>query len=272
MDGMLKSLGISSRIQQEAIQLLASSRYRFMEAEQFRRKLAASLAPVRIKKINSDIEALVEQKLIMRRVKASKHEIGLNKEIWRLSSETISLIREATASIAESMLIDSDFYHTVHEVKVRFRKLGGTRRYLSDTAFDILVARFLACEFPAWWRFNTDNKIARTSSIATGIKEQTNSVTQPEAEARQPSNTTPIKEITNTHEPNIKNLEDWAYEQVGEELNSNNPDKGLWTKAFAQADGDDKQTKVLYIRARVEKLITIEQARIKGENQRGQHQ
>jgi len=57
------------------------------------------------------------------------------------------------------------------------------------------------------------------------------------------------------------NLE-WAYEQVGKELDSNNPDKGTWTKAFAETGGDDKQTKVLYIQARVEKLIAMEQARL----------
>ncbi len=258
MDEMLKSLRISSRIQQEAVRLLASSRYRFMVAAHFRHTLVASLAPVRIKKVNEAIDALVEQKLIMRQVDGNRHEIGLNKEIWRLSSETIISIREATASIAESMLIDSAFCHIVNDVKVRLRKMRINRRAVSDIALDILVTRFLDCEF----RLNADKKIVRTSSFATGIKVETNSVAPPEAKVRQLSNITPIKETTNTHEPNIKNLEDWAYEQVGEELNSNNPDKGLWTKAFAQADGDDKQTKVLYIRARVEKLIAVEQARL----------
>ena len=146
MDDMFKSLEISCRIQQEAVRLLACSRYRFMESEQFRYKFVVLLAPVRIKKVNAAIDALIEQKLLMRRVKSSRHEIGLNKEIWKLSSEAISLIREATTSIAESMLIDSDFCHTVHDVKVRFRKLGGTRRHISDTVFDILVARFLSLQ------------------------------------------------------------------------------------------------------------------------------
>ena len=59
-----------------------------------------------------------------------------------------------------------------------------------------------------------------------------------------------------------KNLEDWAYEQVGKELDSNNPDNGIWTKAFAQAGGDDKKTRVLYIKTRVEKLVAMEQARL----------
>lgn len=63
-------------------------------------------------------------------------------------------------------------------------------------------------------------------------------------------------------EPIVENIEDWAYEQVGKEFDSSNPDQGAWTKAFAQAGGDDKQTRVLYIKARVEKLIAAEQARL----------
>jgi len=259
---MFKSLGISNRIQQEAVRLLECSRYHFMESENFRYKLVESLAPVKIKKINVAIDALVEQKLLIRRVDGNRHEVGLNKEIWKLPSEAISVVREYTVSEAESMLIKSEFCNAVYDVKVRIRKMRVNRRDVSDIALDILVKRFLVREFPDRWHLTADSEIVRTSSIATGIKVQTNSVTSPEAKVRQLSNTTPIKETANTHESNIKNLEDWAYEQVGEELNSNNPDKGLWTKAFAQADGDDKQTKVLYIRARVEKLITVEQARL----------
>ncbi len=64
-------------------------------------------------------------------------------------------------------------------------------------------------------------------------------------------------EITTKQELNMENLEDWAYEKVGEELESNKPDKAAWTKAFAQSGGDDKQTRVLYIKVRVEKLIAL---------------
>jgi hypothetical protein len=64
-------------------------------------------------------------------------------------------------------------------------------------------------------------------------------------------------EITTKQELNMENLEDWAYEKVGEELESNKPDKAAWTKAFAQSGGDEKQIKVLYIKQRVEKLIAL---------------
>jgi hypothetical protein len=62
--------------------------------------------------------------------------------------------------------------------------------------------------------------------------------------------------------PELENIEDRIYAQVGEELESGNTDKGIWTKAFAQAGGDDKQTRVLYIKLRVEKLIAAERGRV----------
>lgn len=251
---MFKSLGISNRIQQEAVRLLECSRYHFMESANFRYKLVESLAPVKIKKINVAIDALVEQKLLIRRLDGNRHEIGLKKEIWKLSSETISVVREYTVSEAESMLIESEFCNTVYDVKVRIRKMRVNRRDVSDIALDILAKRFLVREFPDRWHLNADKEMVVTSSATTHIKEPINRVAPPKAEAQQPLATANIQESTSSQEPSM-NLEDWAYEQVGEELDSNKPDKGIWTKAFAQANGDDKQTKVLYIKMRVEKLI-----------------
>ncbi len=55
----------------------------------------------------------------------------------------------------------------------------------------------------------------------------------------------------------MESIEDRIYAQVGEELESGNTDKGIWTKAFVQAGGDDKNTRVLYIQARVARLLTL---------------
>ena len=54
----------------------------------------------------------------------------------------------------------------------------------------------------------------------------------------------------------MNDLEYRAYEQVGQELETNNVDRAIWTKAFTLADGDDKQTRVLYIKDRVQKLLS----------------
>ena len=51
------------------------------------------------------------------------------------------------------------------------------------------------------------------------------------------------------------------YEQIAQELDTNTVDKGFWTKAYAQAGGDDQQTRVLYIKARFAKLLVMETAR-----------
>lgn len=75
---------------------------------------------------------------------------------------------------------------------------------------------------------------------------------------------------TNQHQahtqPNPSNYvamdEDAIYTIVAEELESGKTDKGLWTRLYAEAGGDEKQVKVLYITRRVEKLIASEKARI----------
>jgi hypothetical protein len=70
--------------------------------------------------------------------------------------------------------------------------------------------------------------------------------------------------------PKMEDIEDGIYAQVGEELESGNTDKGIWTKAFAHAGGDDKSTRVSYIQLRVAKLLALEEDRQKryAENER----
>ncbi|MGE0469894.1 MAG: hypothetical protein AB7L09_11140 [Nitrospira sp.] len=51
--------------------------------------------------------------------------------------------------------------------------------------------------------------------------------------------------------------EDRLYAQIAQELDTNTVDKALWTKAYAQAGGDEKQTRVLYIKARFARLRDI---------------
>ena len=55
--------------------------------------------------------------------------------------------------------------------------------------------------------------------------------------------------------------EDSIYAIVADELESGKTDKGLWTRLFADCSGDEKQTKVLYIKRRFEKLMEAERIR-----------
>ena len=48
--------------------------------------------------------------------------------------------------------------------------------------------------------------------------------------------------------------DDVFYERIGIELESNDVDKAVWTRAFAMAEGDDKKTRVSYINLRFKKL------------------
>ena len=63
-------------------------------------------------------------------------------------------------------------------------------------------------------------------------------------------------------QPSPQELEDRCYAQIAQELETNTVDKGVWTKAYAQAGGDDKQTRALYIKTRFDRLIAMEDARL----------
>lgn len=49
-------------------------------------------------------------------------------------------------------------------------------------------------------------------------------------------------------------ISDTVYEQIGQEIESNSVDRGVWTRAFLEANGDEQQTKVAYIRLRAAQL------------------
>lgn len=56
--------------------------------------------------------------------------------------------------------------------------------------------------------------------------------------------------------------EDAVYEVVANEMDSGKMDKGLWTRLFAELDGDEKKVKIAYIKQRAEKLMAAERARV----------
>ena len=57
-----------------------------------------------------------------------------------------------------------------------------------------------------------------------------------------------------------KKLIDSFYEKVAEDVANNIQDKGVWTKAFAKAGGDEQKTKALYIELMVDDLILQQEA------------
>lgn len=57
------------------------------------------------------------------------------------------------------------------------------------------------------------------------------------------------------------NSTDELYALIASELENNDFDKGLWTKIFAECDGDETKTKVRYIRERLVVLSTQQPSR-----------
>lgn len=72
--------------------------------------------------------------------------------------------------------------------------------------------------------------------------------------------TAPIPISAKPNQNTAEAHEDRLYAQIAQELDTNTVDKSLWTKAYAQAGGDDTQTRVLYIKARFARLSEIEDA------------
>ncbi|WP_128106562.1 hypothetical protein [Azoarcus sp. DN11] len=56
--------------------------------------------------------------------------------------------------------------------------------------------------------------------------------------------------------------EDRIYCQIADELETGSYDKGLWIRLFGECGGDEKQTKVMYIKQRAERLIASTRARV----------
>jgi hypothetical protein len=53
---------------------------------------------------------------------------------------------------------------------------------------------------------------------------------------------------------------DAIYAAVAEEIESGNTEKGLWTRLYAECDGDEKRTKVQYIKQRAANLLATDKA------------
>lgn len=75
----------------------------------------------------------------------------------------------------------------------------------------------------------------------------------------------PDREVNNASFASLQEVgvdEDHIYASIARELETDAAQKGLWTKLFAECGGDEKQTKVLYIKQRAERLIYEERSRL----------
>lgn len=61
--------------------------------------------------------------------------------------------------------------------------------------------------------------------------------------------------------------DEFFYEQVVRELECDGPRKGLWAKAYAEADGTESLARAIYMRLRAVQLIEEHRARAAAEEQ-----
>lgn len=63
-----------------------------------------------------------------------------------------------------------------------------------------------------------------------------------------------VQKTTQSKEAKILNIDDEIFEISNDEIENNNQKKGLWAKAFAISEGDERKQKAVYLRLRVEQL------------------
>jgi hypothetical protein len=63
-----------------------------------------------------------------------------------------------------------------------------------------------------------------------------------------------VQKTSQSKEEKILNIDDELFEIANDEIESNNQKKGLWAKAFAISEGDERKQKAVYLRLRVEQL------------------
>lgn len=71
-----------------------------------------------------------------------------------------------------------------------------------------------------------------------------------------------ITRKTSKKQSSLKVENEKIYAKVADELENGNIDKGLWTRLFTECNGDEKQTKILYIKQRSDRLIEEENLQI----------
>ncbi len=132
---------------------------------------------------------------------------------------------------------------------------GGANLFL---VFFLVLAsvRLVIATFHLRSNRTSEPKIASPGSIATQV------IANPKEElasAMNMANTTPSERKAPLQ---TAVDEDHVYAEIAKELETGVVDKGLWTRLFADCDGDEKKTKVLYIKQRAERLIAAESLRL----------
>jgi hypothetical protein len=102
---------------------------------------------------------------------------------------------------------------------------------------------------------------ATVAANTTGFEDRSASEAARSSDLNVPQHSFASQSSPSTISTDTQMDEDTIYATVAEELESGKTDKGLWTRLFAESEGDENRTKVSYIKRRVEKLIVAKRAR-----------
>lgn len=117
-------------------------------------------------------------------------------------------------------------------------------------------------------------RVRNTYGIGSGEATVASLMPTPRTDLPDPSVDVPAKPMAPVEKaapkPEVRNQvplpmpenEDAIYASIAEELDTGKADKGLWTRLYADCNGDEKQTRVQYIKRRFEQLLAAERARI----------
>jgi hypothetical protein len=96
--------------------------------------------------------------------------------------------------------------------------------------------------------------LSKSRRVCATFSERTNRTTENSVGEQEPS-ARPFSTSS------FQALEDRFYKLISDELEQNTVDRAIWTKAYAQCSGDDKQTRSLYIQTRFARLLAEEKAK-----------
>lgn len=111
--------------------------------------------------------------------------------------------------------------------------------------------------------FTTTPTINPVQTLVSAASNPTRKESYPLPTLNLQSSVTPMQSTSISIMPQTFSFdEDTVYEVVANEMDSGKMDKGLWTRLFAELDGDEKKTKIAYIKRRAEKLMVAERTRL----------
>jgi len=152
-----------------------------------------------------------------------------------------------TLGVASICAVVITYFDNNYEIDLR----GYLILFLIASALDFLLLKFFEKQVINDLKIQLSNNANATSLDLGNKNPSTNLSVQTNLSNTQQANNT---KSYNSKESTLKTAEENIYLKIYEELETKTYDKGLWIRLFAEADGDENKTKVLYVRERYSAL------------------